>query len=90
MRLAGVGAALAMAAQIAYLTWPSTQGLVAAALASLLIWQLWLIRRHLNQHVDMLVLMTAYGGFGMLLERQQGGDCHRRCGAATDRFQHQR
>jgi hypothetical protein len=66
MRLAGVGAALAMAAQIAYLTWPSTQGVVAAGISAMLIWQLWSIRRHLNQHIDMLVLMTAYGGFGML------------------------
>lgn len=66
MKLLGVGAALAAAFQIAYLTWPSTQGAVAAAVSGLLIWQLWSLRHHLNQHLDMLVLMTAYGGFGML------------------------
>ena len=66
MRALGMGAALAGGAQLLYLTWPSRQGAVAACVAALLIWQLWSIRQYLNQHVDMLLLMSAYGGLGML------------------------
>ena len=66
LKLLGFGAAIAVAFQIGYLTWPSTQGAVAAGVSALLISQLWSVRQHLNQHLDMLVLMTAYGGFGML------------------------
>lgn len=66
MKLLGLGAALACGAQLLYLTWPSTQGVVAACVSALLIWQLWSIRGYLNQHIDMLLLMSAYGGIGML------------------------
>lgn len=66
MKLLGLGAAVALAIQIAYLTWPSSQGMVAAVISALLVCQLWSLRQHLNQHMDMLLLMTAYGGLGML------------------------
>lgn len=39
---------------------------VASALA-ILVWQAWLVRLRLNHRVDMLIVMTALGGFGMLL-----------------------
>ncbi len=39
---------------------------VAAALA-LLVQQAWVVRKRLNHRVDMLIVMTAFGGLGMLL-----------------------
>ena len=66
MRLLGLGAAAAIAAQVIVLTWPGAQGMIAAGAVAMLAWQLWSVRLHLNEHVDMLILMTGYGGLGML------------------------
>ena len=73
MRVLGMGAALATAAQAVMLTWPSPQGILAGAALGAAILQLWSVRRHLNQHVDMILLMGAYGGLGMLAG---GPACH--------------
>ncbi len=73
MKLLGLGAAAAIAVQTLLLTWPNLQGPIAAAALAALVFELWTIRRHLNQHTDMLLLMTSYGGLGMLLG---GPACH--------------
>lgn len=66
MKLLGLGAAAAIAAQLIVLSWPGAQGMIAAGAMALLAWQLWSVRLHLNEHVDMLILMAGYGGLGML------------------------
>ena len=73
MRLLGIGAALAVAAQAVLLTWPNPQGMLVGAALGAAILQLWAVRRHLNQHVDMILQMGAYGGLGMLAG---GPACH--------------
>jgi hypothetical protein len=73
MKLLGLGAAAALAVQVIVLSWPSAQGMIAAGAVALLAWQLWTVRSHLNEHVDMLILMTGYGGLGML---PWTGSCH--------------
>lgn len=73
MKLLGIGAAGAAAFQVSWLTWPSAQGTIVAGALFVLVWQLWAVRRHLNQHVDMVLLMTGYGGLGML---PGGPTCH--------------
>ncbi len=66
MKLLGLGAAAALAVQVVALSWPSPQGMIAAGAVAVLAWQLWAVRLHLNEHADMLILMTGYGGLGML------------------------
>ena len=66
MKLLGFGAAAALAVQVVVLSWPSAQGMLAASAIALLVWQLWSVRQQLSEHVDMLILMTGYGGLGML------------------------
>ena len=73
MKLLGAGAAAALAAQLIILGWPNVQGMIAAGAIALLAWQLWSVRLHLNEHVDMLILMSGYGGLGML---PWTGSCH--------------
>lgn len=73
MKLLGLGAGAALAVQVTVLSWPSAQGMIAAGAVALLAWQLWSVRSHLNEHVDMLILMTGYGGLGML---PWTGACH--------------
>lgn len=46
---------------------PALQLLAVAAALALLVWQAWLVRLRLNHRVDMLIVMTAFGGLGMLL-----------------------
>jgi len=65
MRLLGLGAAAGAAAQLIVLV-PGSQGLIAAAAVFVAFWQLWAVRRYLNQHVDMILLMAGYGGAAML------------------------
>src|SRR5690349_3752727 len=55
-----------MAIQVAILA-PSVQGIIVALALAALVYQLWTVRLRMNQHLDMLLLMTAYGGLGMLL-----------------------
>ena len=66
MKLMGLGAAASLALQVVVLSGPNTQGIIAAFAIALLVWQLWSVRLHLNEHVDMLILMTGDGGLGML------------------------
>jgi len=66
MRTLGIGCAIAAAVQVLWLTWPSGQGAVVAVAAFVAFWQLWEVRRHLNLHVDMILLMAGYGGVAML------------------------
>lgn len=66
MRALGIGAAIAAALQVLVLTWPSDQGAIVSAAVFIAFWQLWEVRRYLNQHVDMILLMAGYGGAAML------------------------
>src|ERR1700730_9491800 len=66
MKLLGEGAAIAAGLQVLVLTWPSGQGALVAAAVFVAFWQLWSVREHLNQHVDMILLMAGYGGAAML------------------------
>ena len=78
MKLLGFGAAIALAAQVIVLSWPGIQGMIAAGASALLAWQLWSVRLYLNEHADMLILMTGYGGLGMLPWTRE---CHLTSGA---------
>ncbi len=66
MRVLGAGAAIAAAVQVLVLSWPSDQGAMVSAAVFVAFWQLWAVRRYLNQHVDMILLMVGYGGLAML------------------------
>lgn len=46
---------------------------LATFVLAILVQQLWRYRRILNVHVDMLLIMGAFGGLGMLLGSQWGG-----------------
>ena len=72
-KLWGLGAALAFAAQIVLLAGHGPGALVIAATISWATWQAWSYRSWLGTHLDMVVLMCAYGGLGMLAGPPQ---CH--------------
>jgi hypothetical protein len=72
-KLWGLGAAFAFAAQVVLLAGHGPGALVIAATLAWATWQVWSYRGWLSRHVDMIVLMCAYGGLGMMPGAPQ---CH--------------
>jgi hypothetical protein len=71
--LLGIGAALGLGLQVIVVAGTTPASLLAAVALSSAAWQVWRYRFWLGAHVDMIVLMSGYGGLGML---QAGPHCH--------------